>query len=470
MSGDRVAFITPEGAQGVGSLNGDGDPDDRVAQVYDAAATSLRNLGQAADELVLGDATGTACGPRHLVAIRSSEAAQNASDRNGDGDVADQVLVVYDFETNVVYDLGQAVTPCRLEACDPRTPYRVNGGEVRFLTFETEQNQDLDGNGTIGGLVLQSFDVCTGAVTVIGAVDPDSKSDPLEIVDRSQVFSTPAGRCAVDPAVACTMASDCAAGAFCNGLSRQCTLTMPATCRTTADCPTASTCVAQRVTVGVPASDVDDDGVPDELDNCRTTPNPAQSDADRDGVGDPCDVETVAVCALQPRSDCRTSVKPRSSALGVKDDVIDAKDRLKWTWAAGAATAASDFGNPLTTDAYRLCIYDGAGLRTALPLPAGGTCAGKPCWKGMGKPVGSKGWGYKDKVLGTLLLKPGLDGKAKIGLAVKGPRMFPPPTPVATLPVRVQLNGAGRCWETTFDAAGVKSNVAGQLKAKGPPP
>ena len=41
-------------------------------------------------------------------------------------------------------ETGQAVTPCRLEACDPRTPYRVNGGEVRFLTFESDQNSDLD--------------------------------------------------------------------------------------------------------------------------------------------------------------------------------------------------------------------------------------------------------------------------------------------------------------------------------------
>jgi hypothetical protein len=53
-------------------LNGDADPDDRVAHVWDAAAASLVNVGQAAEELVLGDATATACGPRHLVAIRTA--------------------------------------------------------------------------------------------------------------------------------------------------------------------------------------------------------------------------------------------------------------------------------------------------------------------------------------------------------------------------------------------------------------
>lgn len=46
------------------------------------------------------------------------------------------------------------MTPCRIEACDPRQPYRVNGGEVRFLTFESDQD-----------------------------------SDPLDVVEASQVFT-----------------------------------------------------------------------------------------------------------------------------------------------------------------------------------------------------------------------------------------------------------------------------------------
>src|SRR6185503_7068653 len=244
--GTRVAFITPEDKQG-SDMNGDEDGNDRVADLYDAG-TGVRGVGIAAADVVLGDLANTICNDqpvtRQLLAIRMPESAQNDEDWNGDGDTLDDVLVVYDAESgDPPVFTGQAIIPCRLEACDPRTPYRVSGSEVRFLTLEQDQNQDLDGNGTIGGLILQSFDYCTGVTTVIGPVDVLSKSDPTKTVDQSQVFTTTAGRCAVLPAAACTTNADCAAGTFCNGLSGRCTLASPATCRASGDCPTGTECL-----------------------------------------------------------------------------------------------------------------------------------------------------------------------------------------------------------------------------------
>ncbi len=476
-SADRVAFIVPERAQGTApldggdSLNGDADPDDRVAHVFDADTASLLNLGEAAEELVLGDASGTVCGPRHLVAIRSSEAAQGNVTANGDGDALDAVMVVYDFVTNTIYDLGQAVTPCRLEACDPSTPYRVNGGEVRFLTFEGEQDEDLDGNGAIGGLVLQSFDVCTGVTTVIGQVDPDSTSDPLAIVDESQVFTTTAGRCALEPAVACAASSECPDGTFCNALTARCTLNAPGACGSGDDCPPETACVEQRVTVGTPVRDLDDDGVPDELDNCPTTPNPLQTDGDGDATGDACDA--AMGCPATPLAGCR-SPAPLGSSLSSKEaGPPGTKDKLVWKWAKGPATSHADFGDPVATDAYRVCMYGGSSaLLLEATLPPGGTCAGKPCWKRLGSLTQPKGYQYADKAgavggITGLKLGPGADGKAKITLTAKGSGLRPPPTPVV-FPLRVQLSAAGQCWETAYGAAEASKNVFGELKAKGP--
>ena len=60
----------------------------------------------------------------------------------------------------------------------------------------------------------------------------------------------------------------------------------------------------------------------------------------------------------------------------------------------------------------------------------------------------------------------GIDGKAQIKLAAKGVAAILPPLPLGSLPLRVQLNGAGNCWETTFGAA--TKNEARKLQAKGP--
>jgi hypothetical protein len=114
-------------------------------RVYDAATAVLTPLGEEAEDFVLGD---------QMLAFRTPE----LTDLNGDGDSDDDVLQIYDLVSGQVFNSGQAVIPCRLQACDPRVPYRVAGDTVTFLTLEADQgDDDLNGDGDPTDVILQTF-------------------------------------------------------------------------------------------------------------------------------------------------------------------------------------------------------------------------------------------------------------------------------------------------------------------------
>ncbi len=181
IAGAIVAFLTPT-------------PAGHLLQVYDANRNMLLMGNGApvpaepAEDFVLGE--------HGLVAFRTHEPSlcgvpldQSTCvalpagctlarcDLNEDGDCCDDVLRVFDPATgSLPLDTREAVTPCRLEACDPRVPYRVLDNTVTFLTFEADQNclvgsdgciqgadgrghSDLNGNGRADDLVLQTFNV-----------------------------------------------------------------------------------------------------------------------------------------------------------------------------------------------------------------------------------------------------------------------------------------------------------------------
>jgi hypothetical protein len=366
VSGSLVAFVTPEGAQGAGSLNPpDADADDRVLQLFDAGAfpgLELIAVGQAAEEFVVGERGPTACGDRQLVAFRTPEAAQGNADLNGDGDSADGVLQVVDGVTATLKSTGQAVTPCRLEACDPRAPYRISGSQVRFLTLEAEQgSRDLNDNGVASDLVVQVFDFCTGVTTVVGTVDPAAggAGDPLADEDASQVLHSPGGRCAPEPPVPCDPLSDpCGAGEFCGVSTSRCTLRVPGSCTRDADCPPGAVCVPDTVAIAAGTGDGDGDGVPDDMDTCAAVFDPTQADLDGDGVGDVCDAGAT----------CRAAAKPKITVL--KLDTPPGDDRLSMT---GEVILPVPFTPPLDplTNGVRVLIDDAVGNLLDLPIPGG---------------------------------------------------------------------------------------------------
>ena len=177
-------------------------------------------------------------------------------------------------------------------------------------------------------------------------------------------------------------------------------------------------------------------------------------------------------CPMFPLDGCRAPVVPGKSSIYLRTTSGGAKDALKWKWKNGAATSLADYGDPINSDEYSLCLYDEENEVPTLVveqiIEPGGTCGGKPCWKGSPRmyKYNTKGVVTSHGV-GNLKLKRGEDGKASIAAKAKGVGLALPLAPLqADSHLTVQLiSQPGECWETVFDAASVTIKN-GKLKAK----
>jgi uncharacterized delta-60 repeat protein len=154
-----------------------------------------------------------------------------------------------------------------------------------------------------------------------------------------------------------------------------------------------------------------------------------------------------------------------TATLTIRNDRKDASDALTWQW---AGRVGSQFGDPTATDGYALCLYQEDDLwpplRYAAPVPAGGVCRGKPCWKGSG---GGFKYASRDGVPGgvtSLGLKQS-GGKTKLTLKGKGAHLGGVNLLPLSLPIVVQLrNDKGQCWSASLDT--VLVNEQAHLKAR----
>ena len=155
LENNRLAFGVREARHFVMDLNNDGDTKDLVLHLYDTATGTTQNLET--------DATfGFKLDDDILLGFGASEANQGGSDGNGDGDVDDFTLYVFDISTGILRSL----------AVDPSgglQTFQVDGKFVSFGVNEYQQgNVDFNGDGDFGDVVLHYFDATTGVSTNLG--------------------------------------------------------------------------------------------------------------------------------------------------------------------------------------------------------------------------------------------------------------------------------------------------------------
>ena len=112
------------------------------------------------------------------------------------------------------------------------------------------------------------------------------------------------------------------------------------------------------------------------------------------------------------------------------------------------------FGNPLASTSYALCVYDDAMPLKAYVIQPGGTCGTRGCWRDLH----GIGFAYKDKSSGPegireIILRVG-NGRGIIRINGTGANLAPPLPIAQNTQVTVQFiknPGSGsECWEAVF--------------------
>jgi len=264
-------------------------------------------------------------------------------------------------------------------------------------------------------------------------------------VDAGADESTDCGDGIVQPGEAC----DDGNTASCDGCDDNCTPS--STCGNGVVCETEG--------------ELCDDGGTLAGDRCSATCQlePADSPCD-DGVacttGDTCSDVGVCMSAAMPEPPgvCLAPTLAGKASLTMQDQSKDSKDSVTWRWKKGAATALADFGDPLGTSGYDLCLYDDSGVLWSARLPGG------VGWK----TTGTRGFKYKapskTAAVRSLKLKAGEPGKAQIQWKAKGAAVAPPLLPPTGATVAQLRSDTGTCWEARYTTP--KKSTPETYKAK----
>jgi len=204
--------LVRESAQGQSDLNGDGDADDDVVELYDSLTGTVRSLGDGDPVLPIpelepfvvrvpsassparstiqlydpltqtyadtGFAAFTVFGLEHGLALQVSESEQQ-EDLDGDGSSASLVPVIYDLDTGLAHSLG----------VDASLMERTRHG-LLLATFEGRGQRDWNGDGDADDFVLQAWDERSGSLSnarlAVQDMEPFGPERALVLVAESE--------------------------------------------------------------------------------------------------------------------------------------------------------------------------------------------------------------------------------------------------------------------------------------------
>ena len=154
---DLAVFLRDEASDGNVDLNGDGDATDQVPHLYRFSTGAVTNVGVAATDVELGEGI-------LFVQVYEADEGPGGTDLNGDGDRIDAVAHYQLLGSPTLTNLAIATTSC----CLSGIPVGIVEDGLVWTTSESDQGEDLNGDGDLGDYVNYIHKVSTAKTTNLG--------------------------------------------------------------------------------------------------------------------------------------------------------------------------------------------------------------------------------------------------------------------------------------------------------------
>lgn len=166
VQGRYVAYLRDEDADDGADWNGDGDTTDEVAFLYDAVAATSRNTGLATIDSLLAPSNDQTSFLANVLVVTVDELAQGNTDLDGDGEVRDGILFVYDLQTGAIENTGE---PSLLVS---------RAGPIAAVSQNERPGDDMNGDGDRLDRVAKIYDPLQGTLTNTRTAASTVDSDP----------------------------------------------------------------------------------------------------------------------------------------------------------------------------------------------------------------------------------------------------------------------------------------------------